>query len=496
MKSVSVIKGAFIYVMMRWMDRFIGFISTLILARWLVPADFGIIAMISLVIGIAEVLLDLGVNVALIQNRAATQAHYNTAWTLRLLQACGTVIIVSLAAPYAGDYFHDPRVVPVLRIACLGSLLAALENIGTITFQKDLRADLDFLLIFIKRISGFTATVILAWMFHSYWALVFSTLFGRCVGVVASYVMHPMRPRLSLEKFGEIFGVSQWMLINSIGNYINLNLHKTLVGRWTNATMMGGYTLADEISSMPSTEILAPLNRILFPTFVRAKNDPAELKRNFLLAQGLQCLIAIPASLGLALVAEPAVQVLLGEKWMMVVPFVQILALTNIVQAIATSTSYILLSLGKNRNATLTNWTQVVLFAAVALLFLNHPQALELAWLRLGCVMFSLLVALAILLRTMRNVSLFDMFRNVVRPLLGALAMAGVIHLVEPLAPAAPSLHLILLIVVGGLTYTLTVLAAWMVAGRPQGGEAYLLEKITAALKRRNAAKLGGVLES
>jgi O-antigen/teichoic acid export membrane protein len=496
MKSVSVIKGAFIYVMMRWMDRFIGFISTLILARWLVPADFGIIAMISLVIGIAEVLLDLGVNVALIQNRAATQAHYNTAWTLRLLQACGTVIIVSLAAPYAGDYFHDPRVVPVLRIACLGSLLAALENIGTITFQKDLRADLDFLLTFTKRICGFAATVILAWIFHSYWALVFATLFSRSVGLVASYVMHPMRPRLSLEKFGEIFGVSQWMLINSIGAYINLNLHKTLVGRWTNATMMGGYTLADEISSMPSTEILAPLNRILFPTFVRAKNDPAELKRNFLLAQGLQCLIAIPASLGLALVAGPAVQVLLGEKWMMVVPFVQILALTNIVQAISTSTGYVLLSLGRNRNATVTTWTQVVLFASIALLFLNHPQALELAWLRLGCVISGLLVALVILMRAMRNVSLSDMLRNVIRPLLGAAAMACVIRVFEPWAPAAPSLHLILMIVVGALSYVMTVLAAWVVAGRPQGAEAYLLEKIGGVLKRRNAAKLGGVLGS
>jgi O-antigen/teichoic acid export membrane protein len=338
--------------------------------------------------------------------------------------------------------------------------------------------------------------VILAWMFRSYWALVFATLIGRAVGMVLSYLMHPMRPRLSLEKFGEIFGVSQWMLVNSIGNYINVNLHKTLVGRWTNATMMGGYTLADEISSMPSTEILAPLNRILFPTFVRAKNDPVELKRNFLLAQGLQCLIAIPASLGLALVAEPAVQVLLGEKWMMVVPFVQILALTNIVQAIATSTSYVLLSLGRNRNATLTTWTQVVLFAAIALLFMNHPQALELAWLRLGCVVSGLLVALVILMRTMRNVSLFDMMRNVFRPLLGALAMACVIHLVEAWAPATPALHLILLIAVGALSYVMTVLAAWVVAGRPQGAEAYLLEKIVGVLKRRSAAKLGGVLES
>jgi O-antigen/teichoic acid export membrane protein len=496
MKNVSVIKGAFIYVMMRWMDRLVGFVSTLILARWLVPADFGIIAMISLVIGIAEVLLDLGVNVALIQNRAATQAHYDTAWTLRLLQGVGTVIIAWIAAPYAGDYFHDPRVVPVLRIACLGTLLAAFENIGVINFQKEFRADLDFLLTFTKRISTFVVTMILAWIFRSYWALVYATLFGRALGMILSYVMHPMRPRLSLEKFGEIFGVSQWMLINSIGNYINLNLHKTLVGRWTDAATMGGYTLSDEISSMPSTEILAPLNRILFPTFVRAKNDPDELKRNFLLAQGLQSLIAIPASLGLALVARPMVQVLLGEKWLMVVPFIQILALTNIVQAIATSTSYVLLAIDKNRNATLTTWVQVVLFASVALLVLKQPQALELAWLRLACVVSGLLVALVTLMRTMRNIGMLDMLRNVFRPLLGALAMAVVIHFVEPFAPAVPVLHLGLLVGVGALSYVIAVLLAWTVAGRPPGAEAYLLEKINGVLKRRSAAKLRGVLES
>lgn len=495
-KQVSVLKGAFIYVMMRWMDRLVGFVSTLILARWLVPADFGIIAMTSLVIGVADVLLDLGVNVALIQNPSPTQAHYNTAWTLRMMQACGTVLIVTLVAPYAGEYFHDPRIVPVLRIACLGALLVALENIGVITFQKEMRADLDFILTFTKRISAFIATVILAWTFRSYWALVFATLIGRSVGVVLSYCMHSMRPRLSLEKFREIFGVSQWMLINSIGNYINMNLHKTLVGRWTNATTMGGYTLADEISAMPTTEILAPLNRILFPTFVRAKNDPVELKRNFLLAQGLQCLIAIPASLGLALVAHTMVLVLLGEKWMMVVPFVQILALTNIVQAVSTSTSYILLSLGKNRNATVTTWTQVTLFAAVALLILQHPQALELAWLRLACVASGLLVAMGMLLRTMRNVSLFDMARNVVRPVLGALAMAGAIRAIEPLIPGTPGVILVGTVAAGAVAYTATVLAAWALAGRPQGAESYLVDKLAGTLKRRRLAKLGSVAGS
>jgi len=247
---------------------------------------------------------------------------------------------------------------------------------------------------------------------------------------------------------------------------------------------------------MPTTVILAPLNRILFPTFVRAKNDPVELKRNFLLAQGLQCLIAIPASLGLALVAHSMVLVLLGEKWMMVVPFVQILALTNIVQAISTSTAYILLSLGKNRNATVTTWTQMTLFAVVALLVLYHPQALELAWLRLACVASGLLVAMTMLLRTMRNVSLFDMARNVVRPALGALAMAGAIRAIEPLIPGTPSLVLIVSVVVGAFAYTATVLAAWAAAGRPQGAESYLVDKLAGTIKRRGMVKLGGVADT
>lgn len=493
MKSNSVIKGAFIYVLMRWVDRLIGFVSTLILARLLVPADFGVIAMTSLVIGIADVLLDLGVNVALIQNRAATQAHYNTAWTLRLLQASATVLVVSLIAPLAGDYFHDPRLVPVLRIACLGSLLAALENIGVVSFQKEFRADLDFVLTFSKRIAGFLATAFLAWTFHSYWALVFGTLTGRATGVVLSYILHPMRARPSLEKFGEIFAVSQWMLVNSIGNYLNNNLHKTLVGRWTNATTMGGYTLADEISAMPATEILSPLNRVLFPAFVRVKHNLEELKRHFLLAQGLQSLIAIPASLGLALVAKLTVLVLLGEKWMIVVPFIQILALTNIVQAISTSTGYVLLALGKNRSATLTTWVQLVLFATIALVVLNHPQAMEIAWLRLGVVVTGLFVALIMLMRVMPSVSLLDLIRNVIRPLLASLVMAFAVRSVESMINASPVPTLLACVAAGGIVYTLTMLGMWTLAGRPEGAESYLIAKAVGIYQRRMAAKVSGV---
>ena len=105
---------------MRWTDRSIAFVSTLILARLLVPEDFGVIAMASLVIGLADVFFELGVNVALIQNRTPSQEHYDTAWTLRIIQTTLAAIVVVIAAPLAATYFNDPRVTLVVQV--LGSV--------------------------------------------------------------------------------------------------------------------------------------------------------------------------------------------------------------------------------------------------------------------------------------------------------------------------------------------------------------------------------------
>lgn len=479
----SVIKNALLYVLMRWTDRLIGFISTLVLARLLVPDDYGIIAMTSLVIGLVDVLLDLGVNIALIQNREPTQAHYNTAFTLRLLQAGTTALIVCIIAPFAAHYFSDPRVAPVLQVMAISVLIAGFENIGIITFQKEMRADLDFRFTFSKRIIGLVATITAAWLLHSYWALVIGTFFGRTFGVFLSYRFHSMRPRFSLEKIREIFAVSQWMLINSVGTYINSNLHKLLVGRQGAAATMGGYALADDISAMPSTEILSPLNRVLFPAFVRARHDLLELKRIFLLAQGVQCLIALPASIGLAFIARDAVLVLLGAKWLLAVPFVQVLAISNVIQAITTSSGYVLLALGRNRSATLTTWTQLTFFSIIAVFVFKSPSAVDFAWLRVASVFAGLSIAIWMLMRSLPNVGLFEIAKTTIRPVL-ATAMMGLAILTLRLEGMSPGVVMLLKIVIGILSYVVAILTMWSALGRPPGAEAYLLEKIKGAFNR------------
>jgi O-antigen/teichoic acid export membrane protein len=144
----SVFHGALLTVLMRWSDRLIGMVSMIILARLLTPADFGIIAMASVVVGLIDVLLDLGVNIALIQNTEASQEDYDTAWTLRLIQAGFAGLVIFICAPLAANYYHNLLITDVLRIMACSVVIAGMENIGIVTFQKNMEFGNDFKFFF------------------------------------------------------------------------------------------------------------------------------------------------------------------------------------------------------------------------------------------------------------------------------------------------------------------------------------------------------------
>jgi lipopolysaccharide exporter len=484
----GVVRGSLLMVGMRWTDRLIGLVSTVVLARLLVPQDFGIIAMASLVIALADVVFDLGVYVTLIQKQHPEQAHFDTAWTLGLIQAAVAALALYLCAPYAAMAFHEPRVAPVIQVLGFALLVSGLENIGVVTFQKEMRFGQDFAFLFCKRFAGFVVTLFCAWMWESYWALVIGTVAGRMVGVGCSFWMHPMRPRLALTRWREILGVSQWLLARTTGSYLESQLHRAVVGRRDTAAVMGAYALAGDISAMPSTELLMPINRVLFPAFVQVKDQPGELKRVFLLAQGVQSLVAIPASAGLALVAPQLVPLMLGNAWALAVPLVQILAVAYLASAMLSSATYLLITLDQVKVLALFTWAQVAVFAGLAFWLFPGAAALQVAWLRLGVCLASDMAFVALLLRVFAPLTLHDLVRGVVRPLAGACAMAAGLLLLEPHWGTAP-LHTTLLakMLAGALIYTATVALLWRAAGQPAGAESYLLKHLTQTLKKEAA---------
>lgn len=205
MQRKSVPESAILTISMRWSDRLLGIVSMVILARLLVPADFGIIVMASLVVGLVDVILDIGVITALIHNKNVDDEDYNTAWTLRFIQSCLVGFIIYFGAPYAADFYNNILVVDVLRVMALSVIIGGLENIGIVSFQKNMEFGKDFKFFFYKRITGFFITIIFAYILVSYWAMVIGALSSRIIGALLSYHMHPYRPKFQLSRLSAIW---------------------------------------------------------------------------------------------------------------------------------------------------------------------------------------------------------------------------------------------------------------------------------------------------
>ncbi len=186
--------GAVWMVGMRFIDRGIGFVSTLILARLLMPDDFGLVAMAMTVFGFIEMGGQFGFDVTLIRNRQTNRAHYDSAWTLSVGYGLFTALaLVALAIPSA-TYFNEPRLKTIFYALAVIALIQGFENIATIDFRKYLYFHKDFQLIFTKRVISFFVTLVLAYTFCSYWALLGGMATSRISGVILSYWLHPYRP--------------------------------------------------------------------------------------------------------------------------------------------------------------------------------------------------------------------------------------------------------------------------------------------------------------
>lgn len=486
-KDQKVFNGAILTVAMRWSDRLIGLASMVILARLLVPEDFGIVAMAVLVVGFVDVILDLGVAQALIHNKEANDEDFHTAWSMRLVQALIAGGIIYLTAPFAAEFFNNPNITDVLKVMALSIVIGGLENIGVVSFQKEMEFGKDFKFLFLKRVAGFCVTITIALLFQSYWAMVLGTMGGRIAGVILSYSMHRFRPKFRFTRFKKIWSFSQWVLFKNIGVYFDTSMDKLLVGKKLDANTMGGYTVAAEVSSLPTTELLAPLGRVLFPAFVESRDDPKKFASRVSLAVGVQSLVAIPACLGLMFVAPDVVAVLLGAKWSFIAPIIQIMAISNLVNALAHSGGYALLALGKVKVQALIIWAQAILFVLIAMFFAEGADAEGFATIRLLVIGFGSVLLMGVVLFQLRILRLSEFLKPMMRPVLAALLMLAVLNQVHPqFAEFSPFIRLLLEVVFGGVIYFILIILLWKTARETENAESYLIKNIVYKLSRKD----------
>lgn len=313
--NAAIVRGAGLMVAMRGVSRVIGIVSTALLARLLTPDDFGIVVLGTSVLNIVQMLSDLSLGAALIRMRGPTRTQFDTAWTISLLRGAAIAAIVLVAAPWAASAMDEPRVVPILWALAIATIVQSAENIRMIEFQIDLQFGPVFRYQFFTRIVSFAATLSLAIILRSYWALILSSLISAVLATGYSYILRPYQPRVTLVAWRDLFGFSKWAMLGSFLAVIDVYSINFLMGWLGGARAMGLYQVSAQIAALPASEIAAPIRAPMYAGFARLQNDLPALGRAFVDGYGLLFLVIAPMSLGIFLTAPMVAPLALGPQW-------------------------------------------------------------------------------------------------------------------------------------------------------------------------------------
>ena len=478
------LRGAKWTVLYKMLDRTLGVISTIVLAHLLMPADFGIVAMATALLTLLQLLAYFGLDVALIREQETTPADYNCAWTLNLLFGILIAILMLALAIPASHFYRNPHVAAVIAWLSLAAVLQGLENVGVVMFRKEMRFDRDFKYMFSKRAIRFSVTLLFALSLRTYWALLIGILVGRASGVVLSYVLQPFRPRFTLRGIGKLMQFSKWLMLHNAMSFMRSRSSDFIIGRLAGAGSLGIFSIASEISDLPGTELVGPINRAVMPAYMKLSQDLPALCREYLSVLSLVALIAVPAVAGTALCAPSLVLLLLGQKWAPAAGLIEILAFYGMTRVIQSNSYAAYLALGKPQY--FVGMTSIYVSILIGLLIvLTGLYGLHgAAWAYVIASGIGLPLDFYFVTRFM-GVHPNAYVSSLWRPLCSTALMYLAVRSLGPALPSVTVLSaahaayaLVLYILIGAPTYVLADIFLWTLSGRPaDAAEAIMLRR-------------------
>ncbi len=336
--SFSAAKGSFWLLSSKFGARLLGLFRTFVLARLLLPEDFGIIGITMLTVSLVEMFTESGFGNALIQKKGSVDKYLDTAWTFSIIRSILLFLLIFFIAPIVANFFNAPVAKNVMRVFSFTIILSAMRNPGTIYFLKDLDLSKQFLIDILIFFFNTLFAVAVALIYRSVWALVLGGMAGTFTLFVMSYIMHGYRPRLRLDmtQVRELYSYGKWVSLSFVLYYFISNGANIVVGRVLGASLLGLYQMAMTMGNLAASEISSVISTITFSAYARMQDDTERLKKAFLKVSQFVLLLVIPATVGLFFLAPEIFAVALGPKWISATTTARILCVSGFVLALGT----------------------------------------------------------------------------------------------------------------------------------------------------------------
>lgn len=460
----------------------------LCLARFLGPAEFGLVAMAMAAVFIVEALFDLPVAAALIRLPKLTPDLLHTAFTLSLLRGLVVaLLLLALAWPLAA-FNNEPRLSLLLAVLALAPVMRGLVNPRMVEYARAFDFRPDTAMELSGKALAFVASVAIAATTRSYWAIAAATVCAPLVSTLMSYAIAPLRPHLTLRHWPRFSNLVGWSFIAQLCSALNWQIDRLILPRLTTATSFGQYAMGKQLAEVPVQVLIQPLVRPVMPALSGASH--ATRSSRYLQFSRAINLVIVPV-LGLAaLWPEVLVRVALGPAWEPAAQWLRWMSVVGLLSLPGLLLGALAMTLDRTR------WlaTRTLLELAVRLplvwfgaVHYGIAGAVAASAVATACGMLTSLF----IVRRLIDTRVASQLMALARPLMAMLPAGALLWFTQPLVLAASGvlellMHAVPLGAAYLLTYAVCALLAWQLAGRPAGLEQHFFDALRHRLARRS----------
>jgi len=305
----------------------ISFSVGIVLARILSPAEFGILGMITVFIAVSNSIVESGFSSALIRKTDASDIDYNTVFYFNLLLGIVLYVILFLCAPAISTFFNEPVLIPVTRVMGTVLIINAFSIIQRTLLEKKVDFKTQAKISLIASVVSGMIGIGMAVKGFGVWSLVGQQVSKQLLNSIFLWTYNSWRPKriFSGKSFKELFGFGSRLMISGLINTIYKNLYYVIIGKFYSAPQLGQFTRAELFSTIISGNMTNVVQRVSYPVLSSIQDEAERLKQAYRNVIKTSMLVSFALMMGLAAVAKPLILVLIGEKWLPAVVFMQII---------------------------------------------------------------------------------------------------------------------------------------------------------------------------
>ncbi|HLP59516.1 MAG TPA: lipopolysaccharide biosynthesis protein [Candidatus Deferrimicrobium sp.] len=329
---------------------FLKFGFSIAITRLLTPEDYGLVGMIAIFIGIGTMLTESGFSMALIQKKNVNQEDFSTVFFFNITIALLLYFLFFIAAEQIAIFYHEPRLILITRVTSLNIIFSAFNTVQVAILAKNLNFKIQAKISAISVVISGSIGLVMSYAGFTVWALIFQMLSGQLIGCIFYWSLKEWRPGLefSWKSFKELYKYASKIFLQGLANTFFGNIYLPIIGKKFSTGDLGLYTRATRFSDVFVKQVTIAYGRVMFPAFSSIQDQRERFTYLYEKTVKLLAFLIFPIMMGLIITAKPFVSVVLTEKWLPAVPFIQLFYLEGFFYPIYMLNLNIFNALGKS----------------------------------------------------------------------------------------------------------------------------------------------------